>query len=91
MVGQSPYPYFAITKTVIPIKKKSKRCTIPQLYFGKQLYIFRTDLLSIIRSLNTVFTAIGICHNKILKIGKITSVCVCIYMCVCVCVCVHCR
>ena len=28
----------------------------------KKLYIFRTDLLSIISSLNTVFTAIGICH-----------------------------
>ena len=26
--------------------------------FGKDLYMFRTDLLSIIRSLNTVFTAI---------------------------------
>jgi len=26
--------------------------------FGKELYMFRTDLLSIIRSLNTVFTAI---------------------------------
>jgi len=25
--------------------------------------MFRTDLLSIIRSFNTVFTAIGICHN----------------------------
>jgi len=25
--------------------------------------MFRTDLLSIIRSLNTVFTAIGICHT----------------------------
>ena len=31
-------------------------------YFGKELYMFRMDLLSIIRSLNTVFTAIGICH-----------------------------
>jgi hypothetical protein len=30
--------------------------------FGKELYIFRTDLLSTIRSLNTVYTAIGICH-----------------------------
>jgi hypothetical protein len=30
--------------------------------FGKELYMFRTDLLSIIRSLNTVLTAIGICH-----------------------------
>jgi len=31
-------------------------------YFGKQIYMFRTDLLSIIRSLNSVHTAIGICH-----------------------------
>jgi hypothetical protein len=29
--------------------------------FGKKLYVFQTDLLSIIRSRNTVFTAIGIC------------------------------
>ena len=32
--------------------------------FGKILYMFRADLLSIIRSLNTVFTAIGICHTS---------------------------
>ena len=31
--------------------------------FGKELYMFRKDFLSIIRSLNTVFTAIGICHT----------------------------
>jgi hypothetical protein len=31
--------------------------------FGKELYMFHTDLLSIFRSLNTVFTAIGICHT----------------------------
>ena len=30
--------------------------------FNKELYMFRTDLLTIIRSLNTVYTAIGICH-----------------------------
>ena len=30
--------------------------------FGKELYMFRTDLLSIIRSLNTVFRAIAVCH-----------------------------
>jgi len=30
--------------------------------FDKILYMFRTDPLSIIRSLNTVFTAIGVCH-----------------------------
>jgi hypothetical protein len=39
--------------------------------FGKELYMFRTDFLSIIRSLNTVFTAIGICCTEILKMGKI--------------------
>ena len=38
------------------------RCTLSQVYFGKQLYTFRTNLLYIIRSLNTVYTAIGICH-----------------------------
>jgi len=36
--------------------------------------MFRTDLLSIIRGLNTVFTATGIWHTEILKIGKITGV-----------------
>jgi hypothetical protein len=30
--------------------------------FDKELHMFRTDLLSIIRTLNTVFTAIDICH-----------------------------
>jgi len=33
-----------------------------QVYFDKELYMFRTYLLSIIRSLNTVYTAIGICY-----------------------------
>jgi hypothetical protein len=32
--------------------------------FGKELYMFRTDLLPIIRSLNTVFTGIGVCHTS---------------------------
>jgi len=32
--------------------------------FGKELYIFRIDLLSIIRSLDTVITATGICHTS---------------------------
>jgi len=32
--------------------------------FGKELYMFRTDLLSIIRGLNTVFTAICICSTS---------------------------
>jgi len=33
-----------------------------QVYFDKELYMFRTDLLSIIRSLSTVYTAIRIYH-----------------------------
>jgi len=31
--------------------------------FGKELYMFQADWLSIIRSLTTVFTAIRICHT----------------------------
>jgi hypothetical protein len=31
--------------------------------FGKELYMFRADLLSTIRSLTTVLTSIGICHT----------------------------
>jgi hypothetical protein len=43
---------------------KSQRDALsPKIYFGKELYMFRIDLLSIIRSLNTVYTAIGICHT----------------------------
>jgi len=34
------------------------RCTISQPYFGKELYMLRTDLLSIIRSLNTIWRSI---------------------------------
>ena len=48
------------------------RCTISQL-FGKELYMFPTDLLSIIKSLNTVFTAISICHTSYVAICYITS------------------
>jgi len=36
--------------------------------FYKELYMFRTNLLSIVRSINTVYTAIGICHAEILKV-----------------------
>jgi len=32
--------------------------------FSKELHMFRADLLSIIRNLNTVFTAIGICRTS---------------------------
>jgi hypothetical protein len=30
--------------------------------FDEELYMFWTDLLSIIRSLNSVYAAVGICH-----------------------------
>jgi len=43
---------------------KAKSCTISELYFGKELYLFQPDLLSIIRSLDTVFTATGMCHTS---------------------------
>ena len=50
--------------------------------FGKELYMFRTDLLSIIRSPNTLFTTMGIYHTNYAacllamwgwKTGNITS------------------
>jgi hypothetical protein len=41
--------------------------------FGKELYIFRTDLLPIIRSLNIVFTAVGICHTSYVAVVVLTS------------------
>jgi len=44
--------------------------------------MFRTDLLSVIRSLDIVFTATGIRHTEILKWVKLL-------VCVCVCVCVY--
>jgi len=40
------------------------RCTISQIYLVV-LYMFQTDLLSIIKSRNTEFTAIGICHSYV--------------------------
>jgi hypothetical protein len=46
----------------ILIKKANKMHCFSTL-FGKELYMFRTDLLSIIGSLNAVFTAISICHT----------------------------
>jgi len=51
------------TRRIHSYNKKPTRCTISLLYFGKELYMFQTDLLSIIRSLNTVFTATGLCHT----------------------------
>jgi len=44
---------------------------------GEELYMFQTDLLFIIMGLNTVLTALGICHTVILKMDKIASVYTC--------------
>ena len=41
--------------------------------FSKELYMFRRDLLSIIRSLNTVSTTTGICHTVCLWGQVLTS------------------
>jgi len=38
------------------------RCTVSQIYFDKDLCMFRTDLLSVIRGLSTVYTATSICR-----------------------------
>jgi len=50
------------------------RCIISQVYFDKELYMFQTDLLSITRSLNTVHTAIGICHASYVDCLLVRSV-----------------
>ena len=50
------------------LKQKPTRCNISQLCIKKELYMFQTGLLSIIRSLNIVFIAIGICHTVMLTV-----------------------
>jgi len=47
------------------------------ILLNNSFYVFRTDILSITRSLDTVYTALGVCHAEILKAGKITSVYTC--------------
>ena len=42
--------------------KSQRDALFLKFIFDKEMYMFRTDLLSIIRSLNTVYEAIGICH-----------------------------
>jgi len=42
--------------------KSQRDALFLKFYFGKEPHMFRTDLLSIIRSLNTIYTATGICH-----------------------------
>jgi hypothetical protein len=60
---QNYYLTFRGPFIVIYSYNKSQRDAIfLKFIFDKELHMFRTDLLSIIRSLNTVYTAIGICH-----------------------------
>jgi hypothetical protein len=42
--------------------KNQRDALFLKFIFDKEFYIFRTDLMSIIRSLNIVYAAIGICH-----------------------------
>jgi hypothetical protein len=42
--------------------KSQRDALFLKFIFDKELCMFRTDLLSIIRSLNTVYAAIGICY-----------------------------
>jgi len=48
--------------------KSQKDALISQFYFGKELYMFRTDLLSIVRSLNT---ATGISRTVMLTASEV--------------------
>jgi hypothetical protein len=42
--------------------KSQRDALFLKFIFDKELYMFRRDLLSIIRSLNIVYAAVGICH-----------------------------
>jgi len=57
--------------------KNQRDAPFLKFIFDKELYLFRTDLLSFIRSLNTLYAALDACHAGILKVGKITSVYTC--------------
>jgi len=67
-----------IQKSILIIRPT--RCTISQIYFHKALYMFRRDLLSIIRSLNTVYAiwmkssrCVYILYNALLYISVNTT------------------
>jgi len=46
-----------------PLILKANKMHYYSIYFRKQFYVFRTDLLSIIRGLTPVFTAINLFHG----------------------------
>jgi len=53
--------------TSVNFYTRSQRVALFLKFILIELYMFRTDLLSIIRSLNTVYTAIGICHASYVR------------------------
>jgi hypothetical protein len=69
--------------------KNQRDALFLKFIFDKELYVFRTDLLSIIRTLNTVYTATGICHVRYVAcllaksgcsiITSMTNTCCCVY------------
>ena len=44
--------------------KSQRDALFLKFIFDKELYMFRTDLLSIIRSLNTVYATVVFCHSS---------------------------
>jgi len=64
LLGRS-WVWFPIHNKVIIRIIEANKCTVSQFYFDIQLYMFLTDLLSIIRSLDTALTAIGICQGPV--------------------------
>ena len=59
---------FPLTNLNNSHKKTQRDALFLKFIFDKELYMFRTDLLSIIRSLNTEYTAIGICMLVMLAV-----------------------
>ena len=49
---------------VYSYNKNQRDALFLKIIFNKELYMFLTDILSIIRSLNTIYKAIGICHTS---------------------------
>jgi hypothetical protein len=78
MVDHSPYPYFAIIKTVYSYNKSQQGALFLKFILVKNSTCFgQTYCPSSGVLICTVFTVIGIWHTEILKIGKITSVYTC--------------
>ena len=73
LLGSSFFLTFRGPCIVIYSYNKSQRDALfLKFIFDKELYMFRTDLLSIIRSLNTVYTAAGIFCFACLALTNLT-------------------